>query len=109
MESLSEYAEVLGPATRAAWPTVAQIVPAGTVLMGGTALAMQLRHRRSEDLEWLRRTAPDDFVCGIVLHTGERAYRLGDRLLALPLDRLWTTEQDDPIGFFGNERGVGPR
>jgi len=49
--SLSEYAEVLGPATRAAWPTVAEIVPAGTVLMGGTALAMQLRHRRSEDLD----------------------------------------------------------
>ena len=51
MGSLSEYAEVLGPATRAAWPTVAEIVPAGTVLMGGTALAMQLRHRRSEDLD----------------------------------------------------------
>ena len=51
MGSLSEYAEVLGPATRAAWPTVAQTVPAGTVLMGGTALAMHLRHRRSDDLD----------------------------------------------------------
>ena len=51
MGSLAEYAEILGPATRAAWPTVAEIVPAGTVLMGGTALAMHLRHRRSEDLD----------------------------------------------------------
>ena len=51
MGSLSEYAEVLGPGVRAAWPTVAEAVPAGTVLMGGTALAMRLRHRRSEDLD----------------------------------------------------------
>ena len=47
--------------------------------------------RDARHLEWLRDKAPDDFVCGIVLHTGERAYRLGDRLLALPVSRLWTT------------------
>ena len=32
--------------------------------------------------------APDDFVCGVVLHAGERAYRLGDRLPARPMPRL---------------------
>ena len=53
--------------------------------------------RDARHLEWLRKKAPDDFVCGIVLHTGERAYRLGDRLLALPLNRLWTTEQIETI------------
>ena len=47
----------------------------------------------SRHLEWLRRRAPDDFVCGVVLHTGERAWRLGDRLFALPVSRLWTTER----------------
>ena len=51
--------------------------------------------RDARHLEWLRRKAPDDFVCGVVLHTGERAYRLGDRLLAVPLAQLWTTEQPE--------------
>ena len=41
-------------------------------------------------LRWLRDRVPDDFVCGVVLHTGEHAYRLADRLLALPISRLWT-------------------
>ena len=45
-------------------------------------------------LEWLSRKSSDDFVCGVVLHTGERAYRLGDRLLALPISRLWTAGED---------------
>ena len=52
--------------------------------------APRVDRRDARHLEWLRRRAPDDFVCGIVLHTGERSYRLGDRLLALPLSRLWT-------------------
>ena len=51
MGSLSDYAEVLGPRTTAVWPVVAEIVPDGTVLMGGTALAIRLAHRRSEDLD----------------------------------------------------------
>ena len=42
-------------------------------------------------LRWLRDKASDDFVCGVVLHTGERAYRLEDRILALPISCLWTT------------------
>lgn len=44
-------------------------------------------------LRWLRDRVPDDFVCGVVLHSGGRAFRLGDRLLALPISRLWTTER----------------
>ncbi len=42
-------------------------------------------------LRWLRDKVSDDFVCGVVLHTGERAYRLEDRILALPISCLWTT------------------
>ena len=42
-------------------------------------------------LRWLRDRTGADFICGAVLHTGERSYRLGDRLLALPISRLWTT------------------
>jgi len=51
--------------------------------------------RDARHLEELQRKAPDDFVCGVVLHTGERAYRLADRLLAVPISRLWTTEQPE--------------
>ena len=43
-------------------------------------------------LRWLRDRVPDDFVCGVVLHSGGRAFRLGDRLSAVPISRLWTTE-----------------
>lgn len=31
-----------------------------------------------------------DFVAGVVLHTGDRRVRLGDRLYGLPLADLWT-------------------
>ena len=41
-------------------------------------------------LAWLRDKAPADFVCGVVLHTGSHSYRLGDRLMALPISHLWT-------------------
>jgi hypothetical protein len=30
------------------------------------------------------------FGLGVVIHTGERSFRYGDRLVALPADRLWT-------------------
>ena len=47
-------------------------------------------------LTWLRKKASDDFVCGVVLHTGNRSYRLDDRLLALPVSSLWTTGEERP-------------
>ncbi|MDE0667767.1 MAG: ATP-binding protein [bacterium] len=49
--------------------------------------------RDARHIEWLRDRASSDFICGAVLHTGERAWKLGDRLLALPVSRLWTTER----------------
>lgn len=42
-------------------------------------------------LAWLRDKTGDDFMAGIVVHTGPRAYRLGDRLYAVPIAHLWTT------------------
>ena len=30
------------------------------------------------------------FIGGVVLHTGELAYQLADRLFAVPIDQLWT-------------------
>ena len=58
MGPVADHAEVLGPQTTAVWPVVAEIVPDGTILMGGTALALHLAHRRSEDLDLF---APHEF------------------------------------------------
>lgn len=64
----------------------------------GRLVALEVKASRSVNqadakwLAWLRDKTPDDFVCGIVLHTGDRAFRLGDRLLAVPVAALWLTD-----------------
>jgi predicted AAA+ superfamily ATPase len=40
-------------------------------------------------LAGLRDRYPDTFVAGVVLHTGPRAYGLGERLAAAPISALW--------------------
>lgn len=40
-------------------------------------------------LAWLRDVLGDRFLAGAVLHTGPHPFRLGDRLLALPICVLW--------------------
>lgn len=40
-------------------------------------------------LTWLRDRLGDQFVSGIVFHTGPRAYALGDRIIALPIASIW--------------------
>lgn len=42
-------------------------------------------------LAWLRDKTGDAFTAGIVLHTGPRPYRLGDRIHALPVSHIWNT------------------
>ncbi len=49
--ALADWSDVLDESTRACWPVVAAAAPDSGVLMGGTALAMYLRHRRSRDLD----------------------------------------------------------
>ena len=43
-------------------------------------------------LRKLREALGDAFLAGAVLYTGQRSYTFEDRLHALPIDRLWTTE-----------------
>ncbi|WP_419552928.1 nucleotidyl transferase AbiEii/AbiGii toxin family protein [Candidatus Poriferisodalis sp.] len=50
-DSLENWSDVLDPETRACWPLVAAVTPPSGVLVGGTALAVHLRHRRSRDLD----------------------------------------------------------
>jgi predicted AAA+ superfamily ATPase len=45
----------------------------------------------SRHLAWLRDQIGDEFRVGIVFHTGPRAYRLDDRIMAIPISSLWTT------------------
>ena len=52
MADIDDYADVLAEPQRRAWEKVAQIAHSrGGVLMGGTAVAVHLRHRFSEDLD----------------------------------------------------------
>ncbi len=41
-------------------------------------------------LEWLRDHLGDRFLSGAVLHTGPRAFPLGDRIAAVPIASLWS-------------------
>lgn len=49
--SLQELRSIVPDDTVDAWRLVAQCRPDGSVLMGGTALAVHLRHRQSRDLD----------------------------------------------------------
>ena len=40
-------------------------------------------------LAWLRDHTGDQLLAGVVLHTGPSAFRLDDRLWALPISCLW--------------------
>lgn len=52
--------------------------------------ANRVDQRDARHLAWLRDQLGDRFRRGIVLHTGSMTYRLGDRLWAVPVARLWT-------------------
>lgn len=52
MATLADLTGFLPPGTVDAWPKVASVLPDGSALMGGTGLAVLLRHRRSEDLDF---------------------------------------------------------
>lgn len=44
----------------------------------------------AKHLAWLRDELGDRFVAGVVLHTGPRAYALGERIVAAPICTLWS-------------------
>ena len=43
----------------------------------------------AKHLAWLRDQLDDRFVAGVILHTGPKVYRLGDRIQAVPICCLW--------------------
>ncbi|MHB8892212.1 MAG: ATP-binding protein [Candidatus Limnocylindrales bacterium] len=64
-------------------------------LAGGRLVAMEVKADAApgadaaRHLAGLRDRYDAEFVAGIVLHTGPRTYRLGDRLVAAPISALW--------------------
>jgi hypothetical protein len=43
----------------------------------------------AKHLEWLRDSIGEDFITGVVFHTGPAEYSLGDRIRAVPIAALW--------------------
>ncbi len=43
-----------------------------------------------KSLAWFRDRRGDDFVAGVVIYTGTRSIKFGDRLWALPVSALWS-------------------
>ena len=64
-------------------------------LTGGALVAIEVKAGAAPDaddarhLSWLRDEVGDDFAAGVLLHTGSRAYALGDRIVAAPIATLW--------------------
>jgi predicted AAA+ superfamily ATPase len=63
---------------------------------GGRVFAFEIKassaptNQDARHLAWLRAELGDRFVGGAVLHTGPRAFRLGDDLVAAPIAALWS-------------------
>lgn len=64
-----ESASRLPPDTAEAWDAILDLVPAGAYLAGGTAVALQLGHRESRDLNWFCAALVD--VVTLDRHLGE--------------------------------------
>jgi len=63
---------------------------AGRDLVGIEVKAGTAPDRESaRHLAWLRDQIGDRFIVGVILHSGERIYSLGDRILAAPISTLW--------------------
>jgi predicted AAA+ superfamily ATPase len=64
-------------------------------LGGGLVVGVEVKagaapsDRDARHLAWLRDALDDRFLAGVVLHTGPRSYRLGDRISAVPISALW--------------------
>lgn len=65
-------------------------IGAGRLVAIAIKAKASVKPRDARHLTWLRDQLGDRFVAGAVLHTGPRAYRLDERILALPLWTLWS-------------------
>jgi uncharacterized protein len=64
-------------------------------LARGMVIAIEIkagapRTADARHLAWLRDEIGDRFLAGVIVHTGPLAYRLGDRITAVPIATLWS-------------------
>ena len=62
----------------------------GSVLAFEVKAGTRIDRRAARGLRALRSALGDAFRAGFVLHTGALTYRLDDRIIAAPIDTLWT-------------------
>ena len=67
--------------------------PNGDVVGIEVKASFDLHAGDAKGLRSLRDRLGSTFVTGIVLHCGDRAQRLDDRIVALPISALWSTDQ----------------
>jgi len=60
-------------------------------LAGAAAHVLRRAPAAARHLVWLRDRLGERFTAGVVLHTGQRVYRLSDRILAAPISTLWAS------------------
>ena len=65
--------------------------PNGRVVGIEVKAAFDLSAGDATGLRSLRDRLGDAFVCGVVLHYGDRVQRLEERIFALPVSSLWST------------------
>ncbi len=64
-------------------------------LGGGRVIGVEVKAsaapgpRAARHLVWLRDRLGDRFLAGVVLHTGPRAFSLGERIVAAPISSIW--------------------
>ena len=65
-------------------------------LGGGRTIGIEVKaasapgRRDAQHLAWLREQLGEQFVRGIVFHTGPQPFELGERIWALPICALWS-------------------
>jgi hypothetical protein len=61
----------------------------GAILAFEVKASTRVEANDVKSLRKLREAQGDAFVAGVALYTGPRSYELDDRLLVLPIDRIW--------------------
>lgn len=90
--------EILPPAQRAFWPELS-VIPAHFVLYGGTAIALHLGHRISEDFDFFSRQSfdPQQLMDEVPIFSGAEVLQVAPNTLTI-------RQHDVKFSFFGLPR-----
>ncbi len=70
----------------------------GGVLGIEVKAGQRIRPDDTRGLRLLREELGDRFIAGLLMNTGDRPYRLEDRIYVMPIDKLWRGEAAAPSG-----------